>query len=152
MNQPREDWPRLGSYVISARKTAGFRTRRAFAAAIGVTDRTLAKLERGGRVGVDTLAAVAAGVGWTPDSPRRILAGGEPLPAAARAQLAPVPERGTVPADPAGTAAEAILHAISLITDQPGKPAAMRLDEVREFLRAVEPPEAHNHAGGGLSA
>ena len=78
MNQSREDWPRLGSYVVSARKSAGFGTRRAFATAIGVTDRTLGKLEGGERVGNDTLAAVAEAVGWTPDSPRRILAGDEP--------------------------------------------------------------------------
>jgi transcriptional regulator with XRE-family HTH domain len=83
MKGPREDWARLASYTISARKNAGYSTRRSFAAAIGVSDRTLAKLESGERVSPDTLAAVAAEAGWTPDSPRRILAGREPVPSSA---------------------------------------------------------------------
>lgn len=75
----REDWPRLGTYVVSARKSAGFSTRRAFATAVGVTDRTLGKLEGGERVSPDTLAAVADAVGWTPDSPQLVLSGREPV-------------------------------------------------------------------------
>jgi transcriptional regulator with XRE-family HTH domain len=80
MNRPREDWARLGSYVVSARIAAGYRDRRAFAAATGVTDRTLGKLENGQRVSADTVAAVELKVGWKPDSGRMILAGGEPTP------------------------------------------------------------------------
>jgi transcriptional regulator with XRE-family HTH domain len=154
MNQPREDWPRLGSYVISARKAAGFRTRRAFAAAIGVTDRTLAKLEGGERVGVDTLAAVAAGVGWTPDSPRRILARREPLLlSAVPPPLVPVPEQGAGRPDLVEDAAAALINATSAIIAQSGKSATMRWDEITDLVRAVERPEqGHNHAGGGLSA
>lgn len=78
MGQPREDWPRLASYVVSARIRAGYQDRGAFADAIGVTSRTLGTLERGDRVGAATLAKIAAGVGWTPDSPQRVLGGGEP--------------------------------------------------------------------------
>ena len=80
MNRPREDWPRLASYVISARIAAGFRDRRALSAATGITDRTLGKLETGHRVSPDTLAAIEQAVGWKPDSARQVLAGGEPSP------------------------------------------------------------------------
>lgn len=78
MNRPREDWPRLASYVVSARVAAGFRDRRAFSAVTGITERTIGKLENAQRVGPETLALVALHVGWKPDSPRLILAGGEP--------------------------------------------------------------------------
>ncbi len=78
MNSPREDWPRLGSYVVSARKAAGYKDRRALERATGISERTLGKLENGQRVSADTLAAVAEKVHWTPDSPRLVLAGGEP--------------------------------------------------------------------------
>ena len=78
MNRLREDWPRLASYVVSARLGAGFRDRRAFAAATGITERTIGKLENGQRVSPETLATVAMYVGWKPDSPRVNLAGGEP--------------------------------------------------------------------------
>lgn len=90
MNQPREDWKRLASYVTSARLAAGYRDVRAFAAATGVTERTLGKLERGERVSPSTLAVVAQHVGWQPDTPRVILAGGEP------ARIAP-PRLAVVP-------------------------------------------------------
>lgn len=80
MNRPREDWPRLASYVVSARIAAGYKDRRALSAATGVTDRTLGKLENGQRVSPDTLAAIELAVGWKPDSARTILAGGEPAP------------------------------------------------------------------------
>lgn len=79
MNRPREDWPRLASYVVSARLAAGLRDRKALEAASGVTHRTLGKLENGQRVSPDTLAAVERVVGWKPDSARRILAGDEPI-------------------------------------------------------------------------
>ncbi len=78
MNSPREDWHRLGSYVVSARKAAGYKDRRALERATGISERTLGKLENGQRVSADTLAAVAEKVHWTPDSPRLVLAGGEP--------------------------------------------------------------------------
>lgn len=77
--QPREDLARLASYVISARIAAGYATRKDFAAAIGVTARTLGKLETASEpVSSDTLARVANGLGWTPDSPARVLTGLEP--------------------------------------------------------------------------
>jgi hypothetical protein len=134
MEDPREDWPRLGSYVVSARKGAGFGTRRAFAVAIGVTDRTLGKLEVGERVGADTLAAVADGVGWTPDSPRRILAGGEPVaPGSRHGQLRPAPPPLTEEGEPGDAAS-------GMFPDDETLQAIWRLHEpveVRESLVAT---------------
>lgn len=77
----REDWKRLASYVVSGRLAAGYKDRRALAAATGVTDRTLGTLENGRRVSAETLAVVEKAVGWKPDSARHVLAGGEPQPA-----------------------------------------------------------------------
>jgi Helix-turn-helix len=79
MPTAREDWERLASYVVSARVAAGHKDRRAFAAATGVTERTLGNLERGTRVAPETLAIVEAALGWKPGSARTVLAGGDPL-------------------------------------------------------------------------
>lgn len=73
-----EDWERLGDYVVARRTALGMRDRRAFAAATGVTDRTLGKLENGSRVSASTLGVVENHLSWAPGSCRRILAGGEP--------------------------------------------------------------------------
>lgn len=74
-----ENWERLGDYVVARRTALGMRDRRAFAAATGVTDRTLGKLENGKRVSASTLGAVENHLGWAPGSCRRILTGGEPV-------------------------------------------------------------------------
>ncbi len=73
------NWQRLGDYVVARRAALGMRDRRAFAAATGVTDRTLGKLENGKKVSASTLGAVENQLGWAPGSCRRILAGGEPV-------------------------------------------------------------------------
>jgi hypothetical protein len=78
-----DDWERLGDYVVARRTALGMRDRRAFAAATGITDRTLGKLENGKRVSASTLGAVENHLGWSPGSSRRILAGGEPSNATA---------------------------------------------------------------------
>jgi transcriptional regulator with XRE-family HTH domain len=75
-----EDWRRLADYVVARRVELGMRDRRALAAATGVTDRTLGKLENGRRVSPSTLAAIENLFGWAPGSCRRILAGEEPGP------------------------------------------------------------------------
>jgi transcriptional regulator with XRE-family HTH domain len=76
----RENWQRLADYVIAGRVALGMRDRRALAAATGVTERTLGKLENGQRVSASTLAAIENRLGWAPGTSRRILAGGEPVP------------------------------------------------------------------------
>ena len=73
------DWKRLGDYVIARRIALGMRDRRALAAATGVTERTLGKIENGKRVSASTLGAVENHLGWSPGSCRRILAGGDPV-------------------------------------------------------------------------
>lgn len=73
-----EDWRRLADYVVARRVELGLRDRRALAAATGVTDRTLGKLENGQRVSPSTLGVIENRLGWAPGSCRRILAGGEP--------------------------------------------------------------------------
>jgi hypothetical protein len=83
-----ENWERLGDYVVARRTALGMRDRRAFAAATGVTDRTLGKLENGSRVSASTLGVVENHLGWAPGSCRRILAGGEPAAASASASPA----------------------------------------------------------------
>jgi hypothetical protein len=81
----REDWERLGSYVRRRRLEPGARERgryfpdiRAFAAATGIHERTLGKLENGHSVGQNTLAAVEIALEWAPQSAKSILGGGEP--------------------------------------------------------------------------
>ncbi len=78
-----DDWKRLGDYVVARRIALGMRDRRALAAATGVTDRTLGKLENGSRVSASTLGAIENHLGWSPGSCRKVLAGGEPVLAAA---------------------------------------------------------------------
>jgi transcriptional regulator with XRE-family HTH domain len=73
-----EEWRRLADYVVARRVELGMRDRRALAAATGVTDRTLGKLENGQRVSPSTLGVIENVLGWAPGSCRRILAGGEP--------------------------------------------------------------------------
>jgi len=77
-----ENWRRLADYVVAGRVAHGMRDRRALAIAIGVTERTLGKLENGHRVSASTLAAIENELGWAPGSCRRILAGDEPSAAA----------------------------------------------------------------------
>ncbi len=78
-----ENWRRLADYVVARRVALGMRDRRALAAATGVTERTLGKLENGQRVSASTLGAIENQLGWAPGSWRRILAGGEPVAAPA---------------------------------------------------------------------
>lgn len=73
-----ENWQRLADYVVAGRVALGMRDRRALAAATGITERTLGKLENGRRVSASTLAAIENELSWAPGTARRILAGGEP--------------------------------------------------------------------------
>jgi hypothetical protein len=130
MSRPHEDWSRLASYVVSARVRAGFRDRREFARATGITDRTIGKLELGQPVGPETLAVVAATVGWKPDSPRRILAGGEPEP------IQPPPAAGGYPRDPADP--------LTYLADQPRAYQEFAAEFIRNMRRFNE-----RHSGAG---
>src|ERR1700728_1088081 len=74
-----EDWERLGDYIVARRIALGMRDRRSLAAATGVTERTLGKVETGKRVSAGTLAALENQFSWAPGPCRHILAGGEPV-------------------------------------------------------------------------
>jgi transcriptional regulator with XRE-family HTH domain len=74
-----DDWERLSDYVVARRIALGLRDRRALAAATGVSDRTLGKLENAKRVSASTLGAVENRLGWAPGSCRRILTRAEPV-------------------------------------------------------------------------
>jgi hypothetical protein len=75
------DWPRLAEHVIARRVALGYQHRRAFADAVGVSDRTLAKVEDGTSVGRSTLGALDNALKWAPGSASAILRGGHPTPA-----------------------------------------------------------------------
>lgn len=135
MKHTREDLARLASYVISARIKAGYPTRQEFAAAIGVTARTLGKLETGAEeVSADTLARVCAGVGWTPDSPALILAGKEPKPDRGLSLIAgipPDPDEMKLARLAAENPDDAVVRALYA---QYHKSAKMRVAEISEWL------------------
>lgn len=80
-----EDYRRAGARLIAARvlRHRRWRTRRAFAADIDVSYRTIADIERGQlgkRHGWDpgTIALIEHAVGWAPGSYESVLHGGEP--------------------------------------------------------------------------
>jgi hypothetical protein len=134
MNRPREDWARLASYVVSARLAAGYRDRKELSAPTNVTTRTLGKLENGHPVSADTLAAVAAAVGWTPDSPHLVLSGREP-------RL--VPQAETEPDGQEGRRFDSPL--LQQIWDDPDLD-----DGLKEALITVAQAwRRHNRGGGG---
>lgn len=79
--QMHPDWARLAAAVRSAR---GLRTQKAIADAGGPSDTTIGKIEanewRPKRGVGDTLDKLDKGLGWSPGSAERILAGGDPTP------------------------------------------------------------------------
>lgn len=65
--------------VLERRRERGYRTQAEFAAALGVSRRTVAALERGEHpMSDDTVAAVERVLGWSPGSVDAILAGKQP--------------------------------------------------------------------------
>lgn len=114
-----EDWQRLASYVVSGRVTLGITDRKQFVTASGVSYRTLSTLESGKRVSPEVLAKVSAVLGWSPDSPRRVLRGAEPV-------------RSGDPAPPPQTESEKLAAwAAAQITG-----AGRSIREADQFLRA----------------
>jgi transcriptional regulator with XRE-family HTH domain len=75
-------WLALGRLVVRERRAQRFRTRREFAAHIGISTRTLDSLETGAReaYSADTIAAVEIALGWEPGSVERVVAGSTPSP------------------------------------------------------------------------
>ena len=130
---PGQNWERLGDYVVARRTALGMRDRRAFAAATGITDRTLGKLENGRRVSASTLGTVENHLGWAPGSCRRSVSGGEPVLASASG----APARYEDPtlqhiAETPGLPSDVVRGLIALARnwreqeDEPGKPERRR--------------------------
>lgn len=85
--EPERDWERLGHAFAEARKAAGL-TQVEVAERLSVTRTPVQAIERGRQPNgtpfskvTATMRAYARLVGWTEDSPRRILNGQEPEPA-----------------------------------------------------------------------
>lgn len=85
--EPERDWERLGDAFAEARKTAGL-TQVEVAEQLSVTRTPIQAIERGRQANgsaftkvTATMRAYARLLGWTEDSPARILQGQEPEPA-----------------------------------------------------------------------
>jgi transcriptional regulator with XRE-family HTH domain len=81
-NAASERWGRLGAVIRQHRRAQGL-SRIQLARAAGISQRTLESYERGyvpARPHIVPMGHVAVGtaLGWTPDSVRRVLEGGEP--------------------------------------------------------------------------
>ena len=82
---PAEARKRLGIAITRARETAGYAYRPALAEASGLSVRSILKLEQGEAVGAAVYEAVARVLpGWTEDTPRLVLEGGDPPPLSER--------------------------------------------------------------------
>src|SRR5258708_14495095 len=77
---------RLASFVIARRGELGYRDRRAFSKAVGISDRAIGKVELRQSGSMSTLGVVENGLGWEPGSAQRVLEGGDP---AIKGQQAP---------------------------------------------------------------
>lgn len=77
---PVSDWERLGQYVVNRRVELGYRQRKPFADALGISLRTLSDIEKGRRGNYDpvTLASLEHVLQWEAGSAMRIADGGEP--------------------------------------------------------------------------
>lgn len=69
------DWAHLGQAVHEARTEAGLSKTREWAARVGKSERTLLELERGGKVGANTLQAIEDALGWPRAGAYRVLNG-----------------------------------------------------------------------------
>ena len=69
-------WRHLGDSVRQARLRAGHASLEAWSERIGVSGKTLGKLERGNPVRTATLVAIEAALGWPPGYARNLLDGG----------------------------------------------------------------------------
>lgn len=96
-----QDWAALGEALQAAREACRPRVRQEdVAAALNISRATVQNIERGQAFKkiTPTIRAYATLVGWTPQSPEQVLAGGEPTPA----QGAPASPRATERTDGTG--------------------------------------------------
>jgi transcriptional regulator with XRE-family HTH domain len=71
------DYDRLADYVLSRRTVLGI-DRAGVAGRMGVSTKTVERIELSRSVRSGTLAKLELALGWTPGSARRVLDGGEP--------------------------------------------------------------------------
>lgn len=118
-------WARLGTALRSARTQRGLR-QEDVAAELGIKRGALANIEHGkGRRITSTIRSYARLVGWTDDSPERVLAGGDPTPATppgardTRAPTSPAPDSPTaaIPTEPLADPAEREIWAMRYVPE-----------------------------------
>lgn len=118
-----EDLPRLAKAVVRRRVELGYKTREDFAAAVGLSVRTLGDIERARRlVGDSSVAAVETALGWKLGSFEAILDCREPE-LVESAKVVPEPDRADaidqlVGSDPDLRAIWTGLQAIAQLTEQ----------------------------------
>ncbi|MFK0179022.1 helix-turn-helix domain-containing protein [Streptomyces xanthochromogenes] len=96
-----QDWAALGEALKAAREACRPRVRQEdVAAALNISRATVQNIERGQEFKKvsSTIRAYARFLGWTPESPEQVLAGGEPTPA----DETPAPQRSASRTDDAG--------------------------------------------------
>lgn len=87
---------RLGLAVTRAREASGHPYRPSFARVVGLSVRSIVKLESGAPVGAAVYEAVGRALpGWTEDTPRTVLDGGDPP--TVEAELLARPNKGESP-------------------------------------------------------
>lgn len=108
-----EDWTSLAQRVRLRRVEVGLSTTRSLAAATGLTEKTIGKLERGQSVNVTTLLGVERVLRWGPGSACAILVGLEPypMPSDVAAAPEPQPEPQALPVDLAAAGRQVLLSA-----------------------------------------
>lgn len=122
---------RLGRAVEAARIAAGYRTRTAFIAKAGISMRSLKYVEQGNRgVGPKVLNPIATYLpGWTEDTPRHILEGGEPP----EPSIKPQPQEQVQPEMTPDEKREALVEIFALMATYEPE----RLEAVRRKWRQV---------------
>lgn len=93
--RPGENWKNLAEHVKARRVELGMRTTRQLATAVGITEKTIGRLEAGHSVRAGTLAAVERALDWLPGSMLDLLNGGEPRVATQRAGTPAEADTGT---------------------------------------------------------
>lgn len=130
-DEPMPDWERLGRYVVARRTELRFRSRTDFAAAVQLSARLLADIEKGRRSNFDpvTLAAVEAALGWETGSVGEVLGGGEP-----RVRHGATAHPSPLPPGPSADRLK-VVDEIDLIYASRSMSALQKLEAIRKVLQ-----------------
>lgn len=77
------DWKNVAHHVVRRRVELGYKSTRQLARAVGITEKTIGRLEAGESVRSSTVAAVERQLQWAPGSAEAMLNGGQPIEASA---------------------------------------------------------------------